>query len=345
MLVWAAENTEFFPEWEKVEKDYKNIQDNYRLYKEELEENAQLERSCSRFIEEQRKNLEEISFLLMKYKQNHRQLSPEQRDYISVMEEFIKERRKALFEMEADLPKKNRLYHTLVLGNIHLRLLSKQQKCAYKGEYEKLKRVLRVILFVFSFTCRFLFSFRTLDDLFNFLLVWYYCTLTIRESILISNGSRIRDWWVFHHFVSIFLSGVMLTWPDGDLYQMFRDQYLSYNLYQSFVQFVQYCYQSGCLYQHKVPGETHNMDLTVEGFQPWMWRLLIFLPPVLFLCNFWELYNSITLFKMSQLPEHQVWQVLMSGCSYLVLFFGNLFNTLGVIYQNHVNNKDKPNAV
>ena len=35
-----------------------------------------------------------------------------------------------------------------------------------------------------------LVSFRALDALFNFLLVWYYCTLTIRESILISNGSR-----------------------------------------------------------------------------------------------------------------------------------------------------------
>lgn len=31
---------------------------------------------------------------------------------------------------------------------------------------------------------------RVTDEIFNFLLVWYYCTLTIRESILISNGSR-----------------------------------------------------------------------------------------------------------------------------------------------------------
>lgn len=28
------------------------------------------------------------------------------------------------------------------------------------------------------------------DAVFNFLLVWYYCTLTIRESILINNGSK-----------------------------------------------------------------------------------------------------------------------------------------------------------
>lgn len=33
-------------------------------------------------------------------------------------------------------------------------------------------------------------GFRFLDAMLNFLLVWFYCTLTVRESILISNGSR-----------------------------------------------------------------------------------------------------------------------------------------------------------
>uniref|UniRef100_A0A1A8FR50 Transmembrane protein 120A n=1 Tax=Nothobranchius korthausae TaxID=1143690 RepID=A0A1A8FR50_9TELE len=51
--------------------------------------------------------------------------------------------------------------------------------------------------------------------------------------------------------------------PDGALYQMFRNQFLSYNLYQSFVQFLQYYYQSGCLYRLRALGERHNMDLTV----------------------------------------------------------------------------------
>lgn len=35
-----------------------------------------------------------------------------------------------------------------------------------------------------------LFVTRVTDAVFNFLLVWYYCTLTIRESILINNGSK-----------------------------------------------------------------------------------------------------------------------------------------------------------
>uniref|UniRef100_A0A1A8K1P9 Transmembrane protein 120A n=1 Tax=Nothobranchius kuhntae TaxID=321403 RepID=A0A1A8K1P9_NOTKU len=250
----------------------------------------------------------------------------------------IARQRKKLKELALSL---KALYLNLVLGNINVTLLNKQAKFAYKDEYEKFKLVLTVILFVFSFMCRFLFSYRVLDALFNFLLVWYYCTLTIRESILISNGSRIKGWWVFHHYVSTFLSGVMLTWPDGALYQMFRNQFLSYNLYQSFVQFLQYYYQSGCLYRLRALGERHNMDLTVEGFQSWMWRGLSFLLPFLFFGHFWQLYNSITLFKMFQLPECKEWQVLMCGCSYMVLFMGNLYTTLRVVYQKYMNNQDK----
>lgn len=87
---------------------------------------------------------------------------------------------------------------------------------AYKDEYEKFKLYLTIILILISFTCRFLLNSRWVsccsgdrpctfyriqcqscvplrrvtDAAFNFLLVWYYCTLTIRESILINNGSR-----------------------------------------------------------------------------------------------------------------------------------------------------------
>ncbi|TNN51776.1 Transmembrane protein 120A [Liparis tanakae] len=267
--------------------------------------------------------------------------NPEYVDVIAEMKNSIKDRADAFSEMEAFLPKKNGLYLALVLGNVNVTLLNKQSKFAYKDEYEKFKLVFTVLLFVFSFTCRFLFSSRALDAMFNFLLVWYYCTLTIRESVLISNGSRIKGWWVFHHYVSTFQSGVMLTWPDGALYQMFRNQFLTSCLYQSFVQFLQYYYQSGCLYRLRALGENHNMDVTVEGFQYWMWRGLTFLLPFLFFGHFWQLYNSITLFQMVQLPECKEWQVVMCGCSYTVLFMGNVFTTLEVVYQKYMNNQDK----
>ncbi|KAM6970376.1 transmembrane protein 120A-A isoform 1-T1 [Aplochiton taeniatus] len=339
MLCTTSNLVDCLKEWEDLEKDYQQVQETHRQYKQKLEEVYKLQDSCSQAIARQKKKLKELKVSLKECKDK---LSPDEINAIDEIKESIKDRPNVFFEMEAFLPKKNGLYLSLVLGNVNVTLLNKQSKFAYKDEYEKFKLILTVILFLFSFTCCFLFSYRVLDALFNFLLVWYYCTLTIRESILISNGSRIKGWWVFHHYVSTFLSGVMLTWPEGILYQMFRNQFLTYCMYQiGFVQFLQYYYQSGCLYRLRSLGERHNMDVTVEGFQSWMWRGLTFLLPFLFFGHFWQLYNSIILFRIAQLPECKEWQVVMCGCSYLVLFLGNFLTTLAVVYQKYMNNQDK----
>uniref|UniRef100_A0A8C4EB16 Transmembrane protein 120A n=1 Tax=Dicentrarchus labrax TaxID=13489 RepID=A0A8C4EB16_DICLA len=259
------------------------------------------------------------------------------------IKEKIKTRPNAFFEMESYIPKKNGLYLSLVLGNVNVTLLSKQ--FAYKDEYEKFKLCLTVLLLLFSIICYFFVSYRFLDAILNFLLVWYYCTLTIRESVLITNGSRIKGWWVFHHYVSAFLSGVMLTWPDGILYKTFRNQFLAYSLYQSFVQCLQCYYQSGCLYRLRALGERHNMDLTVEGFQSWMWKGLTFLLPFLFFGHFWQLFNSLSLFRMAQLPDCKEWQVLMCGLCFLILFMGNFLTTVAVVRQKVKSRNQKPKSL
>ncbi|XP_023675174.1 transmembrane protein 120A-A [Paramormyrops kingsleyae] len=338
MLYSPTTIKECLQEWEALEKDYQQVQETHRLYRQKLEEVSKLQDSCSAYITRQKKKLKDLSASLEQCRET---LSPEEVSAIEEIQDHIRERPNVFFEMESFLPKKNGLYLSLVLGNVNITLLNKQAKFAYKDEYEKFKLCLTVLLLLFSFTCRFVVTYRVVDALFNFLLVWYYCTLTIRESILISNGSRIKGWWVFHHYVSTFLSGVMLTWPDGRLYQMFRNQFLTYSLYQSFVQFLQYYYQSGCLYRLRALGERHNMDLTVEGFQSWMWRGLTFLLPFLFFGHFWQLYNGLTLFRMAQLPECKEWQVAMCGASYLVLFMGNFFTTLGVVYHKYKHNRSK----
>uniref|UniRef100_A0A8C3NQS5 Transmembrane protein 120A n=1 Tax=Cyanoderma ruficeps TaxID=181631 RepID=A0A8C3NQS5_9PASS len=305
-MAWGASLAECLREWEELQDGYQRIQDNHKLYKQKLEELTKLQDGISSSITRQKKRLKELSLSLKKCKA---QATPEQEASIQETQSLIKERQNVFFEMEAYLPKKNGLYLSLVLGNVNVTLLSKQAKFAYKDEYEKFKLYLTIILLIVSFSCRFLLNSRVTDAVFNFLLVWYYCTLTIRESILINNGSKIKGWWVFHHYISTFLSGVMLTWPDGLMYQMFRNQFLSFSMYQSFVQFLQYYYQSGCLYRLRALGERHNMDLTVEGFQSWMWRGLTFLLPFLFFGQFWQLYNAITLFRMIQHPECKEWQV------------------------------------
>lgn len=66
-----------------------------------------------------------------------------------------------------------------------------------------------------------------------FLLVWYYCTLTIRESILKVNGSKIKGWWRFHHFLSTAVAGVLLVWPNNGAWYAFRGQFMWFNVYIS----------------------------------------------------------------------------------------------------------------
>ncbi|NXE42006.1 T120A protein, partial [Ptilorrhoa leucosticta] len=332
-MAWGASLAECLREWEELQDGYQRIQDNHKLYKQKLEELTKLQDGISSSIARQKKRLKELSLSLKKCKA---QATPEQEASIQETQSLIKERQNVFFEMEAYLPKKNGLYLSLVLGNVNVTLLSKQAKFAYKDEYEKFKLYLTIILLIVSFSCRFLLNSRVTDAVFNFLLVWYYCTLTIRESILINNGSKIKGWWVFHHYISTFLSGVMLTWPDGLMYQMFRNQFLSFSMYQSNL--------PAHIWRSWAPSPLHQPSQKpssfAEGFQSWMWRGLTFLLPFLFFGQFWQLYNAITLFRMIQHPECKEWQVLMCGLPFFILFLGNFFTTLRVVHQK-IQNKNK----
>ncbi|XP_006799992.1 ion channel TACAN isoform X2 [Neolamprologus brichardi] len=326
-------------EWKGLEEEYQQLQETHRMYLKKLDELSKLQNNCSSSISRQRTRL---SCALMSLVRSSKGSSEEDVRILDEIKEKIKIRPNAFFQMEAFLPKKNSLYLSLVLGNVNVTLFNKQSKFAYKDEYEKFKLCLTVILLLFSFICYFFVSYRFSDVILNFLLVWYYCTLTIRESILITNGSRIKGWWVFHHYISAVLSSVMLTWPEGNLYHIFRNQFLAYSLYQSFVQCLQCYYQSGCLYRLRALGERHNMDLTVEGFQSWMWKGLTFLLPFLFFGHFWQLFNGLSLFRMAQLPECKEWQVSVCGLCFLILFAGNFFTTVAVVRQKLKTRNQKP---
>ncbi|NXK32633.1 T120B protein, partial [Piprites chloris] len=314
------------------------LQETHKVYRQKLEEVTTPPTACSTSIPPQKKTLRDPPPSLQRCKPTP---PPEEFALIPPLSSQIKEPPPAFFDMEAPPPKKNGLYLNLVLGNVNVTLLSNQAKFAYKDEYEKFKLYLTIILLLGAVACRFFLHYRVTDEVFNFLLVWYYCTLTIRESILISNGSRIKGWWVSHHYVSTFLSGVMLTWPDGLMYQMFRSQFLAFSIFQSCVQFLQYYYQRGCLYRLRALGERNHLDLTVEGFQSWMWRGLTFLLPFLFFGHFWQLYNAITLFGLSRHKECKEWQVFVLAFTFLLLFLGNFLTTLKVVHTKLQKNKDK----
>uniref|UniRef100_A0A3Q4GB46 Transmembrane protein 120B n=1 Tax=Neolamprologus brichardi TaxID=32507 RepID=A0A3Q4GB46_NEOBR len=302
-------------------------QETHKIYRQKLEELTSLQATCSNAISKQRKCLKDLRHSLTKCAQT---CDEKELKLITDIKTQIKDKENVFFDMEAYLPKKNGLYLNLVLGNVNVTLLSNQAKFAYKDEYEKFKLYMTIILMFGAITCLFFLNCRVTDEIFNFLLVWYYCTLTIRESILINNGSRIKGWWVSHHYVSTFLSGVMLTWPEGPMYQMFRSQFLAFSIYQSFVQFLQYYYQSGCLYRLRALGERNQLDLTVGE---------LFL--MITISVFWQLYNSVTLFRLASHEDCKEWQVFMLALTFLVLFLGNFLTTVKVVHQKVQKNSEK----
>ncbi|XP_039635688.1 transmembrane protein 120B [Perca fluviatilis] len=334
----------FQTEWEEIDEEYQQLQETHKIYRQKLEELTNLQTTCSSAISKQRKCLKDLRRSLTKCSQT---CDKKELELIKDIKTQIKDKENVFFDMEAYLPKKNGLYLNLVLGNVNVTLLSNQAKFAYKDEYEKFKLYMTIILMFGAITCLFFLNCRVTDEIFNFLLVWYYCTLTIRESILMSNGSRIKGWWVSHHYVSTFLSGVMLTWPEGPMYQMFRSQFLAFSIYQSKTLICSLDLEQNvfvtllCMYS-MVFLRCHNVFcVSTEGFQSWMWRGLTFLLPFLFFGHFWQLYNSVTLFRLGGREDCKEWQVFMLALTFLVLFLGNFLTTVKVVHQKVQKKQEK----
>ena len=89
--------------------------------------------------------------------------------------------------------------------------MDRKDKLDYKEQYERFKLWVTSIILIISFVNLFA-NFRALDSILHFLLVWYHCTLTIRESILVINGSRIKGWWRLIHFLTTVTTGLLVVW-------------------------------------------------------------------------------------------------------------------------------------
>merc|ERR1712023_19882 len=137
-------------------------------------------------------------------------------------------------EFQEVLPKTAGWFLKACLGEINVSLF--QNKLHYKEVYENFKLKIMMLAMLYSIINLFLIQTRLTDALFNALLVWYYSSLTLQEQILRANGSRIKGWYVAHHYFSIVLSGFLLIWPSSASYQQFRTQFYCFVLYLSFLQ-------------------------------------------------------------------------------------------------------------
>ncbi len=252
--------------------------------------------------------------------------------------DLIKQHSNYLARIAYTLPRPSEGYLRIILGSeLPVSILDKADQWRYKESYERFKlRVTLVIMIISLLMSTILPANRALDALFHFLLVWYYCTLTIRESILAVNGSKIQLWWRLHHFISTASACIVILWPSTESYKLFRQQHYIFSLYISFVQVLLYYYQRGLLYRLRALGYSDELELTIEGFQSWMLRGLTFLAPFLFFGYLFQLYNAFVLYNLSITPSAEPnsdWRIVLKILSliFLILFLGNFITMFMVI--------------
>jgi hypothetical protein len=256
----------------------------------------------------------------------------------TIREHLIKQRSDYLKRIQYTLPQPPERYLRIILGSeLPVSILDKSEQLKYKESYEHFKlRVTLVIMLISLLMTTIIPANRALDAVFHFLLVWYYCTLTIRESVLVVNGSNIQFWWRLHHFISTICTCIILIWPSTKSYKIFRQQHYIFSLYISCVQVLLYYYQKGLLYRLRALGDSDELQITIEGFHSWMLRGLTFLAPFLFIGYLFQLYNAYVIYQLSinsNSEPNPDWQFMLKILSaiFFILFLGNFITMYMVI--------------
>ncbi|CCD73020.1 Transmembrane protein 120 homolog [Caenorhabditis elegans] len=327
---------------EKLDSEWKLVQDDFQKLEKIHDEYIQKSRQVSKFQETAGKAMKHHNYLLKNLKETMRQAqqSAEKLDeadtsktdvlsHVAKLREELAVANLRIRDMQGELPAQtNGFYLNLILGsNLNVSLLTKAEKFKYKQEYEGFKWSITILICLLAL-CAWIWPFRVFDSILCFLMVWYYCTLTIRESVLRVNGSKIKGWWLSHHYLSCAVPGIVLTWKDGLCYQEFRPYFLIFTFYISLVQLAQNQYQSGCLRRLHSLGQGHQMDITVEGFTSWQFKGLTFLLPFLAFGYLYQLYLAWKLFGYTNSETCDgIWQVWTLSLLLGLIAGGNIVTT------------------
>lgn len=165
-------------------------------------------------------------------------------------------------------------------------------------------------------------------------LLYFYVSLALRENILLVNGSRIRGWWITHHYISALTSIVMLTWPLTPIHESFIPMFTWYFAYQALVMIAQAWYQSGRHYHLVATGKATTMDVTnPEGLREFhISSVLVILVVMLCIAYAIQVYMSIELLRTAN-EQLVLWQnpmyyreeiqVVAVGVAFMCLAIGN----------------------
>lgn len=76
--------------------------------------------------------------------------TPIDREHVQELEKTMMKRKAQLYEIEQTLPQKNSLYLQIILGDVNVSILNRNDKVRYKDDYEKFKLILNGIALIMA---------------------------------------------------------------------------------------------------------------------------------------------------------------------------------------------------
>lgn len=188
-----------------------------RQYKDLLAEAEKLHAKATAKYESRRKNVKEVKHSLRACLKSGK-ATPEE---AAAVESKLLECEAGLAEVDEVRPNTGSVFVRLFLGQVNVKALFTRDRTLLRDEYEKFKARTNYGFLLFPAIWLGVYMYlrhrwrytHWIHILTHVWLLYYYVSLSLRENILRVNGSNIRPWWIYHHYLSAFMSIIVLTWP------------------------------------------------------------------------------------------------------------------------------------
>jgi hypothetical protein len=257
------------------------------------------------------------------------------------------------------LPETRSFFCRLLLGRVNLKIWNQQERDRLRDEYHKFKFrtnllfiALPVVVLFSHYYLRFVWAdTHWMNILHQLWLLYFYASLALRENILLVNGSNVRPWWIYHHYVAAFGSVMLITWPDTPTYARIAPYWQFFLLYQGFVQVLQLWYQKRRDYANRALGRTQRMDVSYSETLTEFPKELVLLVPFVLFAHLWQLCLGIYLLnilftEMNPFGTHwtayrEEVQCFVCGVVALLLGIGNVVTTVSTLWSKSKSSQRK----
>lgn len=241
----------------------------------------------------------------------------------------------AITKASAEVSTSTVLHLSLGIGEVKL---PERLKYKYKSDYETFKLTSTIAVTCLTLMNLLLFNSKIMDTIQILTQMYIYSTLTIREHILINNGSNIKKWWIIHHYICIVITAMMLTCPE-EAFSLIRNPVLKFLFLLSCSQLVQYQYQMRRLYILRALKKADPLEITSDVMNVSLIANLWVAVGILVLFQFIQMYVSYYIYSLHSKYAWTYYQPLIGAALICLMAFGNMFTIFYTCYKKWTSRK------